>query len=171
MNTRKLPESRRPSLLKADPQLAAGLHVPAQGSSHLFEKLRNKGARTYILIGRRKTCHIRIDDLYMSAVHAVIERLEHDAYRLSDCQSRNRVFVDGELLIGPIILHVGMRIEVGRTLLIATDARGAIPVEATSIKSFVRHAVTLYGNNSEASRHIGLSRETIRRRLDKDRAQ
>lgn len=103
--TRSFHEPPRP------PRRAAGLHVSETRKDYYFDDI-GKGTVTarYILFGRGRTCHIRIDDSLVSGVHATLERKGLSIW-LQDESSNGATFVDGRPVKEPVELLIGMRVQ------------------------------------------------------------
>jgi hypothetical protein len=144
-------------------QLAAGLHHSRKRRTYLFRDFKiDSIPKRLISIGRGKNCDIRINSDFVSEVHAVLERQE-DGMLLVDHHSTNGVYVNGERVAGPVALTVGMDIQIGHELLIATDASGVFPIPAYTISDMCRKAATLYGSDTGAGEHLGRSRMFVAR--------
>jgi predicted component of type VI protein secretion system len=74
-----------------------------------------KPGRPYHL-GRGSACQIRILDLKLSRIHAVVS-YDDGEWRVHDQSSTNGCTVDGDLIAGSAILRPGMRIDLGQTSL------------------------------------------------------
>lgn len=146
---------------------AAGLYDSHRRCIHLFKDFVSGATRKELIaIGRSHRCDIRVDDLYASKVQALLEWREDrlgGAMWLHDKSTTNGVYIDDRLVTDPVALAVGMHIEFGRSLLIATQEKGSFPIDATTVSSLCRKATDLYGNYGIAAEHVGRSREFVRR--------
>lgn len=79
-----------------------------------------------ISIGREKSNDIVINDIEVSRKHALM-RFENGSYLLQDNGSTNGTFVDGDRLMGPLVLHGGEIISLGENTSLVFEA---LPVEA-----------------------------------------
>lgn len=143
---------------------AAGLHHSKRARFYLFDEFRSGyTVKRLLRIGRGQDCDIRITDQHMSVVHGVLERRQDGATVLHDHSSTNGIYVNGERIQEPVILLVGMHVRIGETDFMAADKDGTFPIAATTVNEFCCRASVLYGSNTEAAKHIGRSREFIRR--------
>jgi DNA-binding NtrC family response regulator len=76
------------------------------------------------VVGSGANCDLVLDDPYVSATHCVLERRPDGAVVVRDRRSRNGTMIDGNLVEAGE-LHVGARLSVGRTTLVAIGAPGA----------------------------------------------
>jgi hypothetical protein len=67
-------------------------------------------------IGRAPGCGIRLDDTYVSQVHARLYRRDRHLF-VEDLGSTNGTFVNGTRIGGPVRLRRGDRLQVGGTVL------------------------------------------------------
>ncbi len=84
-----------------------------------------------LTVGRLEDSGIVIDDRLASRRHAEIQRT-HGQYVLSDCDSRNGTFVNGERISEPHVLRDGDEIQIGlefKALYIDPEATGTLGVE------------------------------------------
>ncbi|HET9625117.1 MAG TPA: sigma 54-interacting transcriptional regulator [Kofleriaceae bacterium] len=104
------------------------------------------------VVGTAATCDLVLDDPYVSAMHCVLERRPGGAVVVRDRRSRNGTLIDGNLIEAGE-LHVGARLGVGRTTLVAvgapgpaTDALGALrgkdPVFRATVEQARKAALT-----------------------------
>jgi len=77
-------------------------------------------AQPVTALGRASTCQVVLEDEFASRHHAEIV-LRADAYWLRDCQSKNGVLVDGQLVRDEVRLTDGASIQIGSTRLIFHD--------------------------------------------------
>lgn len=87
----------------------------------LLDGGKRKGRRQWevgeeLVIGRASECPVRLDDEFVSNLHAKIYRLQ-DRYYVEDLGSTNGTYVNGRRINYPIELRGGDRIKVGRTLM------------------------------------------------------
>jgi len=66
-----------------------------------------------ILVGRNPSCDIRLSSTSVSREHAKIEIDESRGLVLTDLNSRNGVFVNGERISGPVSLDQDVEIRIG----------------------------------------------------------
>lgn len=77
--------------------------------------------RTYRLsgtleIGRAETCQVRLDDLYASLHHARLSSRD-GAWLIEDLGSTNGTYVNDRRVSGPVEVHVGDVVRIGKTVL------------------------------------------------------
>ena len=72
-------------------------------------------ART-IIVGRNSDNDISIDDSQASRHHCQISRLENGVIYITDLQSTNGTYVNGQRIVGQILLHKGDKVTIGNTL-------------------------------------------------------
>lgn len=125
---------------------------------YLFAAL--PGDTNVLVIGRGARCQVRIHDNHVSEVHALLE-VTRDGYLLRDSGSSNGTWVDAQR-IDALVLRVGMRVQIGKTVLVAVDAKGRAPILGYRVSDFCRNAVKLHGNCVAAGEAIGKSREFVR---------
>jgi pSer/pThr/pTyr-binding forkhead associated (FHA) protein len=166
LKTREAPPMAEPTAIEPD-RLAMGLHYSARAQTFFFDDFRVHAAiKRLWSIGRGRHCDLRLKDAYVSNVHAIVQRRKDGAAILCDHDSTNGICIDGRLIDEPVIVTVGMRVQMGQSLLIGVDGRGSFPIAAHSIPEFCRKAAELYGNNTLAGEHVGRSREYVRRLRD-----
>lgn len=90
----------------------------AQGNGELFE-LSGTGRR--FRIGADPICEIVVEDLYVSAVHCVLERRGGSRLVALDRDSKNGMFVDGAR-VDAAELRIGSVLRLGKTTLVAVGA-------------------------------------------------
>lgn len=148
---------------------AAGLHHSQKRRTYLFQDFKlGSMPKQMLSIGRKHNCDIRLDNAFVSAVHAVLER-RGDAMWLADHASTNGVYVNDERIEKAVALTVGMHIQIGHELLIATDEHGTFPIPANTVSDMCRKAAPLYGSMAVAGERLGRSRNFIaRQRLPRD---
>lgn len=76
--------------------------------------------RANILIGRDKSCDLRLRDTYVSRHHCWVEQQE-GRWCVRDLGSRNGTWVNGARVTGPATLDAGTVIKVGRTFVRVQD--------------------------------------------------
>jgi hypothetical protein len=166
LKTREAPPMAESCAIEPD-RFAVGLHHSARSQTFYFDDFRVHAAiKRLWSIGRGRRCDLRLKDIYVSNVHAIVQRRKDGAAILCDHGSTNGICIDGRPMDEPVILTVGMRIRIGQSLLIGVDRRGSFPIAAHSIPEFCRKAAELYGNNTLAGEHVGRSREYVRRLRD-----
>ena len=69
-----------------------------------------------ITIGRAPGCRIKVEDTYVSQLHARVFRRDSEAL-IEDLGSTNGTFCNGKKVSGSMRLHKGDRIQVGRTVM------------------------------------------------------
>jgi DNA-binding NtrC family response regulator len=100
------------------------------------------------VVGSAAHCDVVLDDPYVSAMHCTLERRAGGAVVVRDKRSRNGTLIDGNL-VEAAELHVGARLALGRTTLVAVAAPGAQTPSAISslrghdptFRATVEHAV------------------------------
>lgn len=130
-----------------------------------------------VLIGRRPTCDIRVDDPTTSRVHA---RLDHDQQTtvLTDLGSTGGTYVNGEALNGPRVLQHGDEVRIGATTWYFEDpaslSAGGDPTEVfdlpdiqTGAELSPRQQQVLEGiadglTNLEIGERLGVTERTIK---------
>jgi DNA-binding NtrC family response regulator len=75
------------------------------------------------VVGSSTNCDLVVDDPFVSAMHCVLERRPSGALLVRDRRSRNGTLIDGNLVEAGE-LHVGSRLALGRTTLVAIAAPG-----------------------------------------------
>jgi hypothetical protein len=166
LKTREAPPMAEPSAIEPE-RFAVGLHYSARAQTYYFDDFRvNAAIKRLWSIGRGPRCDLRVRDVHVSQVHAIVQRRKDGAAILCDHGSTNGICVDGRLMDEPAIITVGMHIQLGESLLIGVNRHGSFPIVAHSIPEFCRKAAELYGNNTLAGEHVGRSREYVRRLRD-----
>jgi pSer/pThr/pTyr-binding forkhead associated (FHA) protein len=69
-----------------------------------------------IIVGRNSDNDISIDDGQASRHHCQISRLENGVIYITDLQSTNGTYVNGQRIVGQILLHKGDKVTIGKTL-------------------------------------------------------
>lgn len=131
----------------AGPALVA-LNGPAAGSSLRFPS-EDGGTAT---VGRDVGAALMISDRLASARHFIVTK-RAGAFRVSDCDSRNGTFVNGQRISGDYGLAEGDVITAGDTAFIAVGlpkpgietAQQSRPADAPSVERFVVPAAALVG--------------------------
>ncbi|MGQ9474728.1 MAG: FHA domain-containing protein [Actinomycetota bacterium] len=87
----------------------------------LLDGEKRRGRRQWevgeeLVIGRASECPVRLDDEFVSNLHAKIYRLQ-DRYYVEDLGSTNGTYVNGRRINYPIELRGGDRLKVGQTLM------------------------------------------------------
>jgi hypothetical protein len=155
--------TRSSSTTEQPAHFAVGLHLPEKKRTYFFKDFTlGSTPKQMILIGRGSKCDLQLDDPFVSVAHVMLKR-RNGVMVLLDQQSRNGVYIDGKLITKAVALLVGMQIQLGHTLLVATDARGKFPIPATSISDLCRKAATLYGSDRLAGKRMGRSYKFIAR--------
>jgi DNA-binding NtrC family response regulator len=85
------------------------------------------------VVGSSPTCDLVLDDPYVSAMHCVLERRPGGSVVVRDRRSRNGTLIDGNLVEAGA-LHVGARLGVGRTTLVAVGAPGPAASALSSLR-------------------------------------
>ena len=75
-----------------------------------------------VVIGRAPDCALRLEHVSVSKHHAMISRNQDGSCTLTDCNSTNGVYVNGERVIGKRLLHEKDVITITNTKLIFTSA-------------------------------------------------
>ena len=145
---------------------AAGLHSRERKRVFLFDDFvaTNNQPRIELMIGRSLKCHIRLTDEWVSHCHMRLDRQPNGHMMVVPLESTNGLYVDGVLTTEPVLLTVGMRIRIGKSLLIGTAANGRFPIEGDDADEYLCRSGELYGSNRLAASQIGRSHETIRQR-------
>jgi pSer/pThr/pTyr-binding forkhead associated (FHA) protein len=78
-------------------------------------------ARTFRLsepleVGRSESCRVRVDDTYVSQVHAKLYG-KNGAWYVEDLGSTNGTYVNDRRVTAPVEVHAGDVVRVGKTLL------------------------------------------------------
>jgi DNA-binding NtrC family response regulator len=76
------------------------------------------------VVGSATNCDLVLDDPYVSAMHCILERRAGGSVLVRDKRSRNGTLIDGNL-VEAAELHVGARLAIGRTTLVAVGIPGA----------------------------------------------
>ncbi|MGQ9518159.1 MAG: FHA domain-containing protein [Anaerolineae bacterium] len=85
-------------------------------------------SRPEIIIGRDESCDIVLDDRKVSRRHASIRR-QPDGYYITDLQSKNGTFVNGEAVFSPRRLYDGDEIQIALCYRLAfVDAGATVPL-------------------------------------------
>jgi len=69
-----------------------------------------------VTVGRAAGCGVALDDAFTSQMHARVFRRNGEAW-IEDLGSTNGTFVNAKKLAAPVPLHLGDRLQVGRTVL------------------------------------------------------
>ncbi len=77
------------------------------GSYRLAEQLQ---------IGRADACHVRLDDTYVSQVHARLYG-KNGTWFVEDLGSTNGTYLNDRRVASPVEVHAGDRVRVGKTVL------------------------------------------------------
>ena len=152
------------TIMNVPVERAAGLRVPGSREVYYFKEAKTET----ITIGRGTHCDIQVLQDRVSELHAVVN-VQKDGHGLLRDSSLNGTFVDGRRLEEDdhCSLLAGMQIQLGsRALVIATDAKGRILIEATTIGEYCYLARELYGNETIAADFIGRSRKFIKKQAD-----
>jgi len=124
--------------------------------------------KRFYTLGRAPRCDIVLDDVRVSSVHAFIESHVDGTHTLIDNDATNGLYVlrgDQIERVQRTVLHVGLFVMIGKTLLVAATADGRTPLSGFTETEFRREAYRVYGSLNVAARAVGKSRETIRRAL------
>jgi pSer/pThr/pTyr-binding forkhead associated (FHA) protein len=69
-----------------------------------------------VTVGRASGCGVPLDDAFTSQLHARLFRRNGETW-IEDLGSTNGTFVNAKKLASPVLLHLGDRLQVGRTVL------------------------------------------------------
>jgi hypothetical protein len=69
-----------------------------------------------VTLGRASGCGVPLDDAFTSQLHARLFRRNGETW-IEDLGSTNGTFVNAKKLASPVLLHLGDRLQVGRTVL------------------------------------------------------
>jgi pSer/pThr/pTyr-binding forkhead associated (FHA) protein len=83
---------------------------PAERQGRTFE-LGNE-----VTVGRASGCGVALDDAFTSQLHARLFRRNDETW-IEDLGSTNGTYVNAKKLASPVPLHLGDRLQVGRTVL------------------------------------------------------
>jgi pSer/pThr/pTyr-binding forkhead associated (FHA) protein len=83
---------------------------PAEGRGRVFE------LGDEMTVGRASGCAVALDDAFASQLHARLFRRNGETW-IEDLGSTNGTFVNAKKLANPMPLHLGDRLQVGRTVL------------------------------------------------------
>lgn len=149
-----LPLERKP-----DPRPAAsGLLHCESGQVYMFAELG-----PLIRIGTSAICGIRLESPFVSAVHAVLRRRDGTMW-LRDMSKYNTTFVEGWAITGqPTALLIGMEIQFGRTVMMATNESGTFPFAARTLSELAAKARERLGSYRKAAEYLNRSHTTVRR--------
>jgi pSer/pThr/pTyr-binding forkhead associated (FHA) protein len=86
---------------------------PAEGRGRTFELGQE------VTVGRASGCGVALDDAFTSQLHARVFQRNGETW-IEDLGSTNGTFVNAKKLASPVPLHLGDRLQVGRTVLEAT---------------------------------------------------
>ncbi|MDO5746249.1 MAG: FHA domain-containing protein [Actinomycetaceae bacterium] len=67
-----------------------------------------------IIVGRAPSCTLVLDDTYASSQHARFYKHD-DQWYLEDMNSTNGTFVDGERMVSPREIGIGIQVRIGQT--------------------------------------------------------
>lgn len=147
----------------------AGLRNLVTHRLYLFKEFQLAGhPKRLLAIGRTPMCDIALNDLCVSSVHCIVERLDNGSYLLRDNQSTNGTFILAQGLtekVEAVLLTVGVRVVLGNTTMITVNEHGRTLISATTETEFRREAYHVYGSTIAAGQAIKKSAETIRRAL------
>jgi DNA-binding response OmpR family regulator len=88
-----------------------------------------------ISIGRDQECDIVINDRQVSRIHAQIKKSESDEILISDLNSKNGTYVNGEVIKQPVILKDGDEIKIALVqefIFVSSDA--TLPLDYSHIR-------------------------------------
>jgi len=113
--SRRTPESRAAGPGAATPSRGK---PPTQAVVHEPEGLRPRSVHLTgsVEIGRSDACAIRLDDTYVSQVHARLYGRDGDWY-VEDLGSTNGTFLNDRRVVVSVEVHAGDIVRVGKTLL------------------------------------------------------
>ena len=169
------PAMRADSLTQSiPPPRPSDIQAPAYGlleingkkrRTYLFQKMYIDGRPLLrITVGRHTKCDIHLDNESVSRSHAVVTRTK-TGYVIYDMKSTNGVYLNYTRMRKPSLLEVGMRIHIGASLFVATDANGRIPITAFDYTHLGQRAAGLYGSPEMAGPMLNRSAGVIRRQL------
>lgn len=69
-----------------------------------------------IIIGRSPSCTLVLDDTYASSRHARLY-LHDGSWYIEDMNSTNGTFIDGERMVAPQKLAIGLQVRIGQTIM------------------------------------------------------
>jgi FHA domain-containing protein len=124
--TQDLRGERRPARRTSEPRPARSGRPAKSGRGRVptavaVREVNGKKAGTYQLtgplqIGRAESCAIRLEDTYVSQVHAKLYG-KNGAWFVEDLGSTNGTYLNDGRVTSPVEIHAGDRIRVGRTVL------------------------------------------------------
>jgi len=158
------PQRLTPNASTYSPELitAFGIHDPDRSRGYLFQKIvEQTGHPPTITIGRSRRSDIIVRHDWISRRHAVVYRGDDPFWYIKPDQPTNGLFINGQPVFDSTRLLLGMRIRVGKAYLYTTNAQGLILVAGLTDDDYLARTGDLYGDNSEAARRVGKSRETI----------
>lgn len=163
----KKPTQAMKTLVKPKPQLAAGLHYPAKARTYFFDTiLFDDRPKLYISIGRSAKSDICLQDDTVTLCHAILTRTAQ-GYFITDGESTNGMYINGQYNRGPVDVIMGMEIRLGDALLFSVDRNGLALLcgRIVTLSDYCREVVRVYGGTSKAAQHLGNrpSREFYRR--------
>lgn len=94
----------------SQPQPQSNKQYAGSGASTLVNKLKQSGSVT---IGRRADCDLVFSHSSVSRLHATIEKMGENQYRITD-KSRNGTYVNGSLIAGSAIISGNDTIRIGQ---------------------------------------------------------
>lgn len=95
-------------------------------------------SKPQVLIGRQENCDIHLDSIGVSRRHAIVQRGQH-GYMISDCGSKNGVFINGEKVEVPTLLREHDVIYIANSILIYTSGILLYKVNCGGIKMELRN--------------------------------
>jgi DNA-binding NtrC family response regulator len=113
-HTQEARATARRAALVAGLRSPAGLEFPLAGQPRRW------------IVGSATHCDLVLDDPYVSAMHCTLERRAGGSLLVRDKRSRNGTLIDGNL-VEAAELHVGARLGLGRTTLVAVGEQTAAP--------------------------------------------
>ena len=114
--TREAPRSRRPAKPKARPAGRRKLPTKIFVLDQRGRKTATHRLNGTLQIGRAPTCQIRLDDNYISQLHAKISD-RNGAWVVEDLGSTNGTYLNQRKVTAPTEISAGDRIRVGKTVL------------------------------------------------------
>jgi hypothetical protein len=143
-----------------------GLRVFGRQRPFLFDRYRRNGRLDgVLLVGRTRECDLRIRGRFVSRRHCTVEETEAHTYLLWDLSSKNGVYVRGPgeryHAVPVVLLRVGLHIRIGDAEMVVLGGKQRLPITASTIGSFMRQALRLYGSRRAAARGVRLPRRLL----------
>ena len=133
--------------------------------------------REYLTIGSDIAATIRVPDPTVSALHCVLTRSEQWVFLResavnaagAEIRPRHGTFVNGVRLRGECVLHPGLAVTLGRTILVAASTKEKPPpceVAAATRGEFARRSFSMFRSIMRAAKGIRVARKTLERWKD-----